>query len=135
MNLLQQDVDDLIVVDPSADDYDPIVAAAAREGLCAAFFSTGEEALRRASASASTLWMINACLPDMTGVCLLTILRRRAQRTSVFVVGDAYSADDELAARIAGATAYLCKPATADWLEGRRTFYPSLDVRAGPGFS
>jgi DNA-binding response OmpR family regulator len=134
MNLLQQDVDDLIVVDPNADDYDPIVAEIGREGLCAAFFSTGEEALRRANACASTLWMINSRLPDMSGVCLLTILRRRSQRTSVFVVGDAYSADDELAARVAGATAYLCKPATADWLEGRRTFYPSQDARASPEF-
>ena len=135
MNLVQQDVDDLIVVDPNADDYDAIIAENGREGLQAAFFSTGEEALRQANASVSTLWMINARLPDMSGVCLLTILRRRSQRTLVFVVGDAYSADDELDARVAGATAYLCKPATPDWLEGRRPFYPSLNVRAGPGFS
>jgi DNA-binding response OmpR family regulator len=60
---------------------------------------------------------VNVKLPDMTGVALLKLMRRRLPRSTVFLVGDAYSAEDELAARAAGATAYVCKPPSAAWLE------------------
>jgi DNA-binding response OmpR family regulator len=135
MNFVQQGLDDLIVVDPRLDDYDPMIAEIDSDSLRIAFFSTGEEALRQANAYPSTVWIVNARLPDMPGVGLLGIVRRRSRRSYIFLVGDAYSADDELAARIAGANAYLCKPPTAEWLDGCRTCSLSSNVRAGPGFS
>jgi DNA-binding response OmpR family regulator len=110
-------VDYVVVADKTLDDYGPLVVELSERGMRVGLFSTGEEALRAASGNAATLWVVNVKLPDMTGVALLKLVRRRLPRSTVFLVGDAYAADDELAARAAGATAYVCKPPSAAWLE------------------
>ncbi len=124
---------DLVVVDAAPNDYTPL----ARTGLesherapplTIRHFRTGEEALRAFDPTATTLWMANLKLPDMTGIALLELIRRRAHRYPVVLVGDVYSADDELAARSAGASAYLCKPVEASWLKLLRRTPPVRHV-------
>ncbi len=110
-------LDYVVIADKKLDDYGPLVVELSERGVRVGLFSTGEEALRAANGNAATLWVVNVKLPDMSGVALLKLMRRRLPRSTVFLVGDAYSADDELAARAAGATAYLCKPPSAAWLE------------------
>ena len=110
----------LIVVDARSEDYDVFVSQFDDDGVRIRLFSSGEEALRASNGGGSTLWIINVRLPDMPGVGLLKLVRRRMGRSSVFLVGDEYSAIDELAARSVGATAYFCKPPSAAWLEGFR---------------
>lgn len=107
---------DLVVVDSAPDDYTSLIEDERTPPLTIRHFRTGEEALRAFDPTATTLWMANLNLPDMTGIALLELIRRRAHRYPVVLVGDVYSADDELAARAAGASAYLCKPVEASWL-------------------
>jgi DNA-binding response OmpR family regulator len=52
----------------------------------------------------------------MTGVSFLELLRQRVRRCPVFLIADEHSLEDELAARAAGASAYLCKPVNGAWL-------------------
>jgi DNA-binding response OmpR family regulator len=109
--------DDVVVVDAQLEDYLSLVAELEERHARVALFETGEEAVRTPGPHASTLWMVNMRLPDMSGIGLLTLVRRRFRRSNIFLVGDFYQAEDELAARSAGATAYVCKPATAAWLD------------------
>jgi DNA-binding response OmpR family regulator len=122
MHATTRRVDDLVVVDPAPDDYSPLAGSGLSSHertppLTIRHFRTGEEALRAFDPTATTLWMANLKLPDMTGIALLELIRRRAHRYHIVLVGDVYSADDELAARAAGASAYLCKPVETSWLQ------------------
>ena len=94
-------VDYVVIADKQLDDYGPLVIELSKRGVRVGLFSAGEEALRAANGNAATLWVVNVTLPDMTGVALLKLVRRRLARSTVFLVGDEYSADDELAARAA----------------------------------
>lgn len=122
-------VDYVVVADKKLDEYGPLVVELSERGVRVGLFSTGEEALRAASGNAATLWVVNVNLPDMTGVSLLKLVRRRLPRSTVFLVGDEYSAEDELAARAAGATAYVCKPPSAAWLEAYQPQLSPLVLR------
>jgi DNA-binding response OmpR family regulator len=117
MQAKQSQLDYVVVADTKLDDYGPLVVELSERGVRVGLFSTGEEALRAAGGNAATLWVVNVHLSDMSGVALMKLVRRRLPRSTVFLVGDEYSADDEMAARAAGATAYVCKPPSAMWLE------------------
>jgi CheY-like chemotaxis protein len=132
MNESQRRVADLLIVDARLDDYVTLVGQLEWLDAQATLFSTGEEALRANRVAQSSLWIINVRLPDMSGVNLLEHIRRRSRRSNIFLVGDAYSAADELAARAAGATAYFCKPPTAAWLEACQAH--SYALGASPPF-
>jgi DNA-binding response OmpR family regulator len=128
MSADQRRLDDLVVVDAKPEDYEPLKAALDGAAVVIHLFSTGEEALRAPQAQRASLWVVNVRLPDMSGIGLLKLIRRRWQRSAVVVVGDVYSADEELAARTAGATAYVCKPPSVTWLEAYQQRCP------GPSF-
>jgi DNA-binding response OmpR family regulator len=123
---------DLVVVDANCDEYDALAIALGERELEVRFYSTGGDALRAAGTFHAALWLVNIRLPDMTGVGLLKLIRQRMRRCSVMLVGDEYSPEDELAARLAGATAYVCKPASALCLTGVRARCRSPAIRAGP---
>jgi DNA-binding response OmpR family regulator len=114
-------IDKVAIVDPCFDDYEPLLTSFEAEAWRAELCATGEEALRFAGAGAPPLWFVNVQLPDMAGATLLKLIRRRQRWISIVLVGDTYSQADELAARTAGATAYLCKPVTANWIQCFRT--------------
>jgi DNA-binding response OmpR family regulator len=116
MNAATRRVDDLIVVDPAPDDYAPLFFDERLQELPCRRLASGEAALRQLDASRATLWMVNMRLPDMTGVSFLALLRQRVRRCPVFLISDEHSLEDELAARSAGASAYLCKPVNGAWL-------------------
>jgi DNA-binding response OmpR family regulator len=101
-------------------DYDMLVDELELDETRLGLFSSGEEALRSPSLGTPALWIVNVRLPDMSGIGFLNLVRRRMRRSSMFLVGDKYSAVDELSARAAGATAYFCKPPSAAWLDGYR---------------
>jgi DNA-binding response OmpR family regulator len=116
MRRIDLHLDDLIVVDANLNDYAGLLTEICRYELRVRLFSTGEDALRVAGARHATLWVVNIRLPDMSGISLLRLIRRRLRRSSIVIAGDTYSEEDELAARSAGATAYMCKPPTVAWL-------------------
>jgi DNA-binding response OmpR family regulator len=132
MSATKRRLDDLLVVDANLDDYGPLLTALGQDATRAHLFATGEAALRAAQKRRAALWVINVRLPDISGISLLKLIRRRLPRSAVFMVGDAYSAEDELAARTAGATAYVCKPPTVTWLSAYQIRCRSSAIRAGP---
>lgn len=134
MSIVTLGLEDLVVVDAHPADYDELLTDSQLQDLRVGLYRTGEAALRARSASSAALWMINTRLPDISGVALMRAVARRARRPSIFLVGDVYSPEEELAARTAGATSYFCKPASAAWLQGYRTRCRSPAVRAGPIF-
>jgi DNA-binding response OmpR family regulator len=133
VNKTKQCHDDLIVVDAISNDYDQLIHELASDRVHSTRFATGEDALRARTASASTVWIVNIRLPDMSGISFLRLLRRRTLHGHVFLVSDVYSVEDECVARSAGATAYLCKPVHSVWLIGCRRRCRSTAIRAGPG--
>ncbi len=116
----KQRLDDLVVVDANLDDYADLLQEIRRYELDVRMFSTGEEALQTPTARHAAIWLVNMRLPDMSGISLLKLVRQRLARCRVVIASDVYSADDELAARCAGATAYVCKPPSVAWLDAHQ---------------
>lgn len=108
---------DLLVVDDEDAHYASLVAIAKESGLHMSVAADGHSALQLASKRPPHVWMANLALADMSGVELLQLVRARRPATPFYLISNRYSADDELAARTAGATGFLCKPANASWLE------------------
>jgi DNA-binding response OmpR family regulator len=131
MNSTERRIDDLVVVDANFDDYAPLLADERMHALPRRHYATGEEALRGFDPTSATLWLVNFRLPDMTGVGFLELVRRRVRRSPVFLVSDVYSPEDELAARAAGASAFLCKPVDAAWLRLCRSVVARSASRKG----
>ena len=131
MNEITCCVDDLIVVDALLKDYEALFSDEQFQVLSWRHFATGEAAIRSADLSLDALWLVNMRLPDMEGVGLLGLIRDRSHRCPVFLVSDVYSPTDEVAARVAGASAYLWKPADANWLRLCRHTMDRVAVRKG----
>lgn len=112
----QQTLFDLFVVDSRPQDYDALIPAAEAESFATHVATSGEDALRLPRRTSSGLWLINTQLPDMAGVDLLSLLGRGERASTYALVGDAYSHEDEVAARREGATIYVCKPPQTNWL-------------------
>jgi DNA-binding response OmpR family regulator len=132
MTLTDRRIDDLVVVDASIDDYHALFMAEELHQLPVRHFMTGEEALQRFDPWLATLWMVNIRLPDMSGIGFLHLVRYRSRRCPVFLIGEDYLPDEEVAARSAGASAYLCKPVNASWLHLCRGAVSRAAVRNGP---
>lgn len=98
MNATPRPAADLIIVDRRPGDYAKLIHDAEASLLDVYFFSSGEAALRATCAASSTVWMINTRLPDVAGVDLLQEISRRSRKSVVYLVGDAYSPQEELAA-------------------------------------
>jgi DNA-binding response OmpR family regulator len=124
-------VDELVVVDALINDYEELTTDEQLQLLTWRHFDTGEAALRSADMSLAALWLINMRLPDMEGVGLLGLVRNRARRSPVFLISDIYSPADEVSARVAGASAYLWKPADANWLRLCRHAIHRAAIRKG----
>ncbi len=122
---------DVIVVDASIDDYAPLAADELLASLAFRHFPTGEAALRGADLSWAALWLVNLRLADMEGIALMASVRHRSRNCPLFLVSNAYSAADEVAARAAGASAYLWKPADAAWLRLCRQAVSRAALRKG----
>ncbi len=134
MNSTRRSIDRIAIVDPKLSDYQPLLAELEARIKSLQLFASGEHALRALDNSFAPLWIINVRLPDMPGIRLWELIRPRRRRASAFLISDVYCVDDELAARLGGATAYVCKPATPLWLEGRLPRCRSPAIRAGPLF-
>ena len=106
----------IVVVDSQPHDYAAVARDARREDMQLEFLSTGRAALRFRGDVAPRLWVINMHLPDMSGLDLYKMLEQRWPDTPVFLVGDDYRPEDEIHARMSGATFYFCKPLESDWL-------------------
>ncbi len=125
-------IDRIAIVDPKLADYQPLFAELEARAARLQMFATGEQALRASGRPMTTLWIINSRLPDMPGVRLWELLRDRFHRSVAFLISDSYSVEDELAARLAGAAAYVCKPVSLAWLQSSLPRCRLPEIRAGP---
>jgi DNA-binding response OmpR family regulator len=107
----------IAVVDPRPEDYAAISHAGHRPELIWHFLDTGREALRLAHSETVDLWVVNFVLPDMPGSELCGMLRSRSPAPAVYMVTDAYRAEDERAAWACGAALFVCKPVQAIWFD------------------
>ncbi len=123
--------DDLVIVDAHPQHYDAVLQAL-KQPVTLHTFATGQAALLSMPRIAKARWLVNVHLPDMAGVDLLQLIRKRRPNAAVSLVADVYSANDELAARSAGATAFLCKPAEANWIRHCRQRVAEPSLHAGP---
>lgn len=106
----------VVVVDAQPNDYATVARNIRRDNLDIVFLPTGRAALRFHEKIPPRLWVINIRLPDMSGLDLYKMLEQRWPDTPVYLVGDDYRPEDEIHARMSGATFYFCKPLESDWL-------------------
>ena len=107
---------EVMIVDSRPQDYLHLAASCAAVGGVLHIAASATDALRLRPNSVQCVWLVNTRLPDCAGSELLTALRTRNPRCVVYLVGDSYDPEDELAARRCGAPMYLCKSATEPWL-------------------
>jgi len=105
------------VVDPRPGDYAALLGSHLGSQVRLQFLGSGRDALRLARTGGVTLWVINADLPDMSGLDLCSMLRTCSGRSVVYVVTDEYRMEDERAARLCGASFFGCKPVEAGWFD------------------
>jgi DNA-binding response OmpR family regulator len=132
MKTRQPTFEGLVIVDGDLASYERLLNDGVLCGKRVRRFSSGEDALREVAANSSSLWLVNIRLPDMSGITLLELIRRRLRQSRIIIAGDVYSPADELAARFAGATAYVCKPPSAHWFEAPTARRAAAAIRAGP---
>jgi len=105
------------VVDPRPSDYADLLDCALGAGVRIEFFASGRDAMRFSQTGSADLWVINADLPDMSGVDLCTMLRTHASDPVVYIVTDEYRPEVEKAARACSGSLFVCKPIRAQWLK------------------
>jgi response regulator of citrate/malate metabolism len=103
---------DLVVVDAHPLDYQDLCSLARDRDLAVHLASTAEGA-RQIEVRPGDLWMVNATLPDSTGLELISMLRFRLRHAAVCLVADAYCPDLERDALADGRVHFLCKPIDA----------------------
>ena len=94
--------------------------------------ASGREALRLASHRPPSLWLINTQLPDMRGSDLLDMLRQLASHGVYCLIGNHYDANEERAAHLLAAHAYLCKPLEPAWVLRIGQHFLGQPSRASP---
>ena len=105
----------IFVVDPNVGDYAALTRLVANGTRTLRFLLTGHDALRIAASGPPDLWIINVRLPDMSGFHLVEMLEAH-DGCRIFMVTDAYRAEDEIRALSLGVALYLCKPLEATYL-------------------
>ena len=106
----------VVVVDPRWQDYEKLVATSHTPELHFHFFGNGDKAIRNTMTTKCDLWLVNMHLSDMSGIELMALVRQRDPQSTVFLVSNSQNQQDEIAARAAGPTAYVCKPPHSVWL-------------------
>jgi DNA-binding response OmpR family regulator len=106
----------VVVVDSKPNDYASLLADKAFGETDFEFFDQARKVLRYSPERDPQLCVINMNLPDMNGLDLYHMVSVRWPDTPVYLVGDDYRPEDEISARVSGATFYFCKPLQSEWL-------------------
>jgi len=106
---------EVMIVDPAPADYEDAVMACAGRQFCFRFARDGHDAMRLWQSSPQATWVVNVELPDMDGFDLAELLRARGAGR-IYMIDRQYDPGAEIRTRIVGASMYLCKPLSPDWL-------------------
>lgn len=101
---------DVLVVDDAEDIRTIVRATLEREGLRVLEAASGAEALEIARTRRVDLAILDQCLPDTTGIDLLTELRRGAPEILVLMLTGADREADRVLGLMSGADDYVGKP-------------------------
>lgn len=134
-------IEELVIVAPTCDRFDDFVAAGRRGEVGLHFCVDARSAVRMARRFRADVWLVAADLPDMSGLDLLEILMPfvaqagvdpllggarvslddvgHGLRSGVFLLGDAYSFEDEQRALRSGA-GYFAGPVSMEMLLASR---------------
>jgi DNA-binding response OmpR family regulator len=96
-------------------DYDCLVGKNAGN-LEVRFLSSAHDVLHRWPTVPPDVCIVNVRLPGLSGFDLVEMLRPFPRGTTLGMVADAYSAEDEVHALSLGVHFFLCKPLTAEML-------------------
>jgi DNA-binding response OmpR family regulator len=105
------------IVDARAGDYQCLLEDRRFQGVEWEFVSTGSAALHIAQREKIALWVVNVRLPDRCGLDLCQMLKSHAADAVVYLLTDEYSAAQERAAWLAGASLFRPKPIDPTWFE------------------
>jgi len=106
---------EVMIVDPAPSDYEQAVMDCAGRDCCFRFARDGHDALRLWQTSKRAIWVVHVDLPDMPGFELAELLRQRGSGR-ICMIDETYDPRAEIRSRISGASMYLCKPLSPDWL-------------------
>ena len=109
----------VVIIDPAFDEYAHLCDEFCDEHLCVTFTNSGSGALRLVPSHCDAEWLVNAELPDMTGLELLEMLRAIEPCLSVQLVANQYDVEHELKAYRMGAKLYATKPHDRRWFDDR----------------
>jgi len=106
---------EVMIVDPAPSDYEQTVIACIGRDCSFRFARDGHDALRLCRRTSRAIWVVNVELPDMDGFELAELLRSHGAGR-ICMIDQQYDPAAEIRSRISGASMYLCKPLSADWL-------------------
>jgi len=102
------------IADSAPGDYEQLNAELDSTETKLKFFTTANAAICHARqgdrSRGGNLWFVNGQLPEMSGTELVAILREIFGQAALVMVGDQYNKQQEIAAVVAGASMYVCKP-------------------------
>lgn len=105
------------VVDPTGNTSLDGLESDANGRVRVVVFPTGRAALRTNPDESPGMWFIHMRLPDMDGLTLMEMLRSRGCRVPIALMAEDYSVEDEMAARMSGASLYVTKPLCREMFE------------------
>ncbi len=98
------------IADTRPADYHCLTLASESRQIEVRFVSSARELLRRWSAGRPDACLVNIQLPGMSGFDVVDMLRPFPTGTTVCLVGEHYTAEDEVRALRLGVHHYCCKP-------------------------
>lgn len=110
-----------------------LAAVAQRLGHPARLCSSGQRGLDELAKDSFSLVILDIGLPDISGLEVLSEIRRRAPQTSVLIITAHGSLDNAVAAKKLGAAAYLVKPLNlGEVQETLRQLLSTVPAQAAP---
>jgi DNA-binding NarL/FixJ family response regulator len=100
----------VVIVDPEISNYTNILNSTQDPIDCITITTTASGALRLAPSHCDARWLINAALPDMSGLALLELLLAIELTLKVEVIVETYDIEEEQEALRLGARHYRTKP-------------------------
>jgi|Deesub1362B_J571_1020462.scaffolds.fasta_scaffold03124_4 DNA-binding response OmpR family regulator len=106
----------VLIVDDEEDTRSLVCEQLAEEGYACDGASNGDEALAKSAMHRFVVTLLDIRLPDMSGLDLLKVMKRRHQMTAIIMTTAVNDLDTAVEAMKLGALDYIVKPFTLDKL-------------------
>jgi CheY-like chemotaxis protein len=123
----------VLIVDENYSDYQCLLEPAKSLEVALNFANSGRAALRIIQQQPLDLAIVSLCLSDMSGFDVIEMIHSLRSETTLYAVDQSANEQHEIRALCLNCEQYLCKPASASWLNSYNLFCNG--PRAGPGIS